>query len=104
LSHEQHGYGGNYGISDQQLALEWVQRNARAFGGDPTRVTLAGQSSGGTSINALLSSPRSKGLFFAAIAWSGSPNLSMNLKDAVKQNQAVVDGLGCNYGHHQSIR
>ncbi len=51
---------GNFGFADQILALQWVQRNIAAFGGDATRVTIAGQSSGGTSIYALLVSPHAK--------------------------------------------
>jgi para-nitrobenzyl esterase len=57
------GTSGNYGLLDQQLALQWVQTNVARFGGDPDRVTVAGQSSGGTSIFALLGSPASQGLF-----------------------------------------
>lgn len=63
LTHEQSGSSGNYGFLDQQLALRWIRDNARVFGGDPHRVTLYGQSSGGTSIFALMSSPASRGLF-----------------------------------------
>ena len=49
---------GNFGFSDQVTALRWVQRNIKAFGGDPARVTIAGQSSGGTSVwNLLVRSP-----------------------------------------------
>ena len=62
LSTEQGGASGNYGILDQILALQWVQDNIANFNGDPERVTLTGQSSGGTSIMALYSSPRASGL------------------------------------------
>eukprot|EP01128_Nolandella_sp_AFSM9_P012705 TRINITY_DN9535_c0_g1_i1.p1 TRINITY_DN9535_c0_g1~~TRINITY_DN9535_c0_g1_i1.p1 ORF type:complete len:540 (+),score=106.52 TRINITY_DN9535_c0_g1_i1:27-1622(+) len=58
---------GNYGFEDQQLAMKWVQANVKAFGGDPSRVTLAGQSAGGMSVTTHLASPSSKGLFHAAI-------------------------------------
>lgn len=68
------GVSGNYGILDQELCLRWVQRNALAFGGDRHRVTLLGQSSGGTSIFALLAGTGvQRGLFHRAIAISGSP-------------------------------
>ncbi|MEU4195624.1 carboxylesterase family protein [Kribbella sp. NPDC026611] len=63
---------GTFGLQDQQAALRWVQRNARAFGGDPHNVTVAGESAGGMSVCAQLTSPTSTGLFSKAIMQSGS--------------------------------
>ncbi|WP_137173690.1 carboxylesterase/lipase family protein [Massilia sp. HP4] len=62
---------GNYGFMDQVAALQWIKRNAAAFGGDPANVTITGESAGGMSVNALLTSPLSQGLFAKAVVMSG---------------------------------
>ncbi|MFD1786199.1 carboxylesterase/lipase family protein [Sphingomonas floccifaciens] len=67
-----HGSSGNFGLEDQIAALRWVRANIAAFGGDPSNITIFGQSAGGASVLDLVASPRAHGLFARAIIQSGA--------------------------------
>jgi para-nitrobenzyl esterase len=87
---------GNFGIQDQQAALEWVRRSIGGFGGDPRNVTIFGESAGGLSVCAQLASPTSSGLFQRAITESGPCTAQLRtLPTAEAAGVALAARLGC---------
>ena len=88
---------GNYGVLDQQLALKWIQQNIAAFGGDPTQVTLFGQSAGAISVMLhLVSAPGSQDLFRAAIVESDPASVPFRPQALANQSGTLyAEGLGC---------
>lgn len=88
------GVSGNYGVLDQQAALGWVRDNIARFGGDPSRVLVFGESAGGQDTLLHLVSPRSKGLFSAALVESGGV-YDGTLAQSEQEMQQVVAAVGC---------
>lgn len=98
---EKHGGSKNLGILDQVMALKWVKENIAAFGGDPDRILVFGQSAGGISVRMMLTSPLARGMFSRAVVHSGG---GLNEADPVRPKEEFtqicrdcLDHLGWTY-------
>lgn len=96
LGGEEYSVSGNCGILDQIAALQWVKDNIGAFGGDPDQVTIFGESAGAMSVGTLLATPKAKGLFAKAILQSGAANHVIDLNQATKNAEFLLNILNMN--------
>jgi para-nitrobenzyl esterase len=95
---------GNLGILDQVRAIEWVRDNIAAFGGDPSKVTIFGESAGGMSVGTLMGTPSANGLFERAIAQSGAGSHNLKAEVATRVARRVLELLDVEPGDWAALR
>ncbi|MFN3514904.1 MAG: carboxylesterase/lipase family protein [Phenylobacterium sp.] len=95
---------GAAGMEDLRASLQWVARNIEAFGGDPTRVLIVGQSGGGAKVSHLMAMPEAKGLFSSAGVMSGSQLAAMSREQAAKASDALLRRLGLRMDQIKELR
>ena len=94
----------NVGMLDLVAALEWVRENIEHFGGNPSNITICGQSGGGGKVNALMRMPSARGLFQKAIIQSGSFPMYRDPKDSVQVGEQLVKKLGIERGDLKNLQ
>ena len=94
------------GLRDQIEALKWVQKHIESFGGNPAKVTIFGESAGGTSVSSLYTSPLAAGLFSAAIAQSGTSYMSKDVAQLSRNwrtTRAIAADFGCSTDYSEAM-
>jgi para-nitrobenzyl esterase len=100
---EAYAASGNSGILDQIAALEWVHDNIAAFGGDPARVTIFGESAGGMAVGTLMGAPAAQGLFQRAIPQSGAAHNAFSREHAAQIAEEALNELGIGRDNLQAL-